>query len=66
MKAQGNDSEKKSLWQIIFMQSKVNGALYRGEELPGYTWDWPKDTYLQRRLRRLRRYRSSFEFADLN
>jgi len=66
MKAQENGLEKNSPWQIIFMQSKVNGALYRGEELPGYAWNWPKDTYLQRRLRRLRRHRSSFEFADLN
>jgi hypothetical protein len=41
-----------SYWQLIFLQSKVNGAAYNGEELPGRNWNWPKDTYLQRRLRR--------------
>jgi hypothetical protein len=44
--------EKPTFWQLVFSQSKVNGALYGGEELPGYKWEWPKDTYLQRRLRR--------------
>ena len=45
-------SEKPSFWQLVFSQSKANGADYYGEELPGYTWSWPKNTYLQRRLRR--------------
>jgi hypothetical protein len=44
---------KPSSWQLVFLQSKVNGALYRGEQLPNLSWDWPKDTYLQRRLKRL-------------
>jgi hypothetical protein len=39
-----------SYWQLIFLQSKVNGAPYKGEALPGQSWDWPKDTYFQRRL----------------
>ena len=43
---------KPSYWQLIFLQSKVNGAAYNGEALPGRNWNWPKDTYLQRRLRR--------------
>jgi hypothetical protein len=38
-------------WQWVFLQSKVNGASYNGEALPGQVWAWPKDTYLQRRLR---------------
>jgi len=41
---------KPSYWQVVFSQSKVNGAPYFGENLPGRSWDWPKDTYLQRRL----------------
>jgi hypothetical protein len=45
-------SEKPTFWQLVFSQSKVNGALYSGEELPGYKWEWPKDTYLQRRLKK--------------
>jgi len=43
---------KRSFWQLVFSQSRVNGALYHGDELPGYKWDWPKDTYLRRSLRR--------------
>jgi len=38
-----------SYWQLIFSRSKVNGAPYRDNELPVYKWNWPKDTYLQRR-----------------
>ena len=45
------DAEKPSYWQLVFLQSKVNGAAYTGEDLPGRNWDWPKDTYLQRRLK---------------
>src|SRR5438067_9729480 len=41
--------------QLVFSQSKANGADYYGEELPGYTWNWPKNTYLQRRLGRDRK-----------
>jgi hypothetical protein len=47
-----SDQERLSYWQRVFAQSKVNGAFYDGEELPGYKWSWPTDTYLQRRLRR--------------
>ena len=50
MKSTESDLEKPSYWQLVFLQSKVNGAAYSGEELPGRNWDWPKDTYLQRRL----------------
>jgi hypothetical protein len=41
---------KPSCWQFIFLQSRVNGAPYNGEALPGQSWDWPKDTYFQCRL----------------
>lgn len=44
------DTQKRSFWQRVFSQSRVNGALYRGEQLPAMRWEWPKDTYLQRRL----------------
>lgn len=43
-----------SFWQRVFLQSKVNGALYFGEQLPGVRWEWPKDTFLQRRLQQAR------------
>ena len=45
-------SNKPSYWQLVFLQSRVNGATYNGEILPRRSWDWPKTTYLQRRLGR--------------
>ena len=62
MKPTENELEKPSYWQLIFMQSKVNGAPYSGEELPGRHWDWPKETYLQRRLRKQRYFQPAQEF----
>lgn len=54
MKTMEAETAKPSYWQLIFLQSKVNGASYSGEELPGRNWHWPKDTYLQRRLHQAR------------
>ena len=51
MKTPERDLEKPSLWQLVFLQSKVNGAAYDCEQLPRQNWSWPKDTYLQQRLR---------------
>ena len=42
--------DKLSYWQIILLQSKVNGCLYRGEDLPQTNWVWPKNTWLRKRL----------------
>ena len=52
MKTIERELNKPSYWQLVFLQSKVNGAAYTGEELPGRNWHWPKDTFLQRRLQR--------------
>ena len=65
MKESGTELEKQSFWQLVFSQSKVNGAIYMGEQLPGCNWDWPKDTYFQRRLRQVRWYQTS-EKTQLN
>jgi hypothetical protein len=65
MKPSERESDKPSFWQLVFAQSKVNGALYLGEQLPGRSWDWPKNTYFQRRLRRVRWYQTS-EKTQLN
>jgi hypothetical protein len=43
-----------SHWQMVFSQSKVNGAHYDGEKLPTLPWHWPKDTFLQRRRQLLK------------
>jgi hypothetical protein len=40
-----------SSWQLIFQQSKVNNGVYDGDRLPTYIWDWPQETWLQKRLR---------------
>jgi len=58
MKDQEVSIEKASVWQQIFLQSKVNGAPYYGDSLPGRHWNWPKDSYLKRRLRHVRADRS--------
>jgi hypothetical protein len=50
---------KSSFWQLVFSQSKVNGAPYFGDNLPGRTWEWPKDTYLQRRLQQSKWFQPS-------
>lgn len=42
--------EEMSYWQCVFSRSVVNGAPYRDSELPLSNWDWPKGTFLQRRL----------------
>jgi hypothetical protein len=65
MKASETELGKPSFWQLVFAQSKANGGLYMGEELPGRNWHWPKDTYLQRRLRQVRWYPTSGK-VDLN
>ena len=65
VKTTETENEKPSYWQLVFMQSKVNGAAYNGEELPGRNWDWPKDTYLQRRLHKAR-FLQPADHAKLN
>jgi hypothetical protein len=49
MKSQTVDCEQMSFWQLVFSQSKANGAEYTGEALPTCSWNWPIDTYFQRR-----------------
>jgi len=40
--------------QFVFLNSKVNGAVYDGEQLPISTWTWPRTTYLRQRLAQIR------------
>jgi hypothetical protein len=53
--------ERLSYWQLVFLQSKVNGCPYRGDDLPQQIWDWPKKTWLQERLNQLREKQFEFE-----
>jgi hypothetical protein len=57
MKSHQKNFEKPSFWQLVFLQSKVNGAAYRGEQLPRRNWSWPEGTYFQQRLHRAKWYR---------
>lgn len=65
MKTLDSELEKPSFWQLVFSQSKVNGAAYRGEQLQGQVWNWPTDTFLQRRLQQVRWYQST-DKSNLN
>jgi hypothetical protein len=51
-----NCFRRQGTWRRIFLRSAVNGATYRGEQLPRRYWDWPKNTYLQRRLKYLKQH----------
>lgn len=65
MKTVDSELDKPSFWQLVFSQSKVNGAPYGGEQLHGQIWNWPTDTFLQRRLREMRWYQST-DKSNLN
>ena len=56
MKTHESDLGKPSFWQLVFLQSKVNGATYHGEQLARQNWIWSKDTYFQQRLCRAKWY----------
>ena len=55
--------EELSFWQLVFSQSKVNGALYEGENLTHSRWRWPTNTYLQRRRNYLKSSQPSEEIT---
>jgi len=41
-------------WESIFLQSPANEGWYDENELPQQHWDWPKGTWFQARLDRIR------------
>jgi hypothetical protein len=50
----------------VFTLSPVNGALYNGDLLPAYPWDWPHATWLKQRMElldRVRRMQSAPSFS---
>jgi hypothetical protein len=63
MKSQRVKWEGQSFWQLIFGQSKANGARYDGENLTTSPWRWPTNTYLQRR-RQLLKNSQAFDQSD--
>ena len=53
-----------SSWQLIFKQSRVNNGSYDGDRLPAQNWHWPRGTWFQARLRKLRRGNTYNEFSQ--
>jgi hypothetical protein len=41
---------KLSDWQLIFLQSRANGCFCNVENLPHVNWQWPQNTWFQKRL----------------
>jgi hypothetical protein len=41
-------------WQQVFIQSRANGAVYLGDILPENKWQFPRDTWLSRRLKEVK------------
>jgi hypothetical protein len=60
---QPHQLETPTVWQRIFLQSKVNGAPYEEQQL-SCERPWPENTYLQHRLAYLRTYQSSDELRE--
>ena len=63
-----------STWQLIFLQSKANSALYDEDRLPTQNWAWPQETWFQKRRdylrenqrrRSLRRRPSKYRAAEV-
>jgi hypothetical protein len=56
-------------WELIFRLSRVNSDRYDSDRLPALNWDWPRETWFQKRLRQLRngdrRYRRAFPEESL-
>ena len=46
----GDEEDKISYWQLIFLQSKANGCSYGDKDLPHMKWQWPRDTWFQEQL----------------
>jgi hypothetical protein len=40
--------------QLVFLNSRINGAKYDGDTLPVHPRLWPRRTFLQRRLAEIR------------
>ena len=49
------DIKPLSKYQAIWAQAKRNGTVQAFDSLPVHTWQWPTDTFLQRRLAELRK-----------
>jgi hypothetical protein len=53
-----------SYWESVFLQSKVNRGAYDGDRLPTQNWDWPRETWFQKRLGYLRKTQPVLQCED--
>ncbi len=53
-------------WRLVFEQSKVNGGVYLGEELPERIFRPTGDSWFQKRLEFVRRQLKSEMIAEKN
>ena len=51
-------------WELLFSQSKLNGGEYYGDLLPTQAWDFPKGTWFQQRLAKVRGEQSKTSESD--
>lgn len=50
--------------QRVILASPLNGAPYRGEELPAHYWPWPRGTWMQGRREELRVENGELRMSD--
>jgi hypothetical protein len=43
-----------NMWESVFLQSRANDGYYDEEGLPDQAWPWPKETWFQERLCKVR------------
>jgi len=48
------EESQMNAWESVFMQSRVNDGYYDEEGLPDQAWPWPKETWFQERLYKVR------------
>jgi len=60
----GSEAMMVSPWQLIFELSRVNNGAYNGDRLPAQNWHWPQGTWLQKRLRYLRKSHDGYSKAS--
>ena len=58
--------KRPSDYELVFLQSRVNGADYREPEHVNQKWDWPRGTFLQRRRAELAQKEEPVHYCPLH
>jgi hypothetical protein len=48
------EESQMKMWESVFLQSRVNDGYYDEEGLPDQPWPWPRATWFQERLCKVR------------